>query len=242
MIDFARALPRLRKRVAKDIARARACRARRCSPAPCGCSTAASSGSAPRTTRRRTTPTASPRCGKRHVEVSGDQVTFDYEAKGGQRRVQSIGDPEVARDRAHAEEAPRRRRGAARLQGRRGAGSDVKSADINAYLKEATGGDFSAKDFRTWSGTVLAAVALAVAGMASTSKSCTHAREEPRGEGGLALPRQHAGGLPRVVHRPARVRPLRRRAHDRRCAPGARRRTRRRGPTSSEPSRRPCST
>jgi len=48
---------------------------------------------------------------------------------------------------------------------------DVKSADINAYLKEVTGGDFSAKDFRTWSGTVLAAVALAVAGMASTSKS-----------------------------------------------------------------------
>ena len=48
---------------------------------------------------------------------------------------------------------------------------DVKSADINDYLKEATGGDFSAKDFRTWSGTVLAAVALAVAGMASTSKS-----------------------------------------------------------------------
>jgi DNA topoisomerase IB len=48
---------------------------------------------------------------------------------------------------------------------------DVKSADINAYLKEVTGGDFSAKDFRTWSGTVLAAVALAVAGMASTSKA-----------------------------------------------------------------------
>jgi len=48
---------------------------------------------------------------------------------------------------------------------------DVKSADINAYLKEATGGDFSAKDFRTWSGTVLAAVALAVAGIAAGSKT-----------------------------------------------------------------------
>ena len=42
----------------------------------------------------------------------------------------------------------------------------MKSADINAYVKEAAGGDFSAKDFRTWSGTVLAAVALAVSGMA----------------------------------------------------------------------------
>jgi DNA topoisomerase IB len=39
---------------------------------------------------------------------------------------------------------------------------DVKSMDINAYLKEIAGGDYSAKDFRTWHGTVLAAVALAV--------------------------------------------------------------------------------
>ena len=48
---------------------------------------------------------------------------------------------------------------------------DVKSADINSYVKEVTGGDFSAKDFRTWSGTVLAAVALSVSGMAATSKT-----------------------------------------------------------------------
>lgn len=40
----------------------------------------------------------------------------------------------------------------------------MRSADINAYLKEATGGDFSAKDFRTWSATVLAAIALGVSG------------------------------------------------------------------------------
>ena len=39
---------------------------------------------------------------------------------------------------------------------------DVKSADINEYLKETAGGDFSAKDFRTWNATVLAAVGLAV--------------------------------------------------------------------------------
>jgi DNA topoisomerase IB len=48
---------------------------------------------------------------------------------------------------------------------------DVKSADINDYLTDATGGDFSAKDFRTWSGTVLAAVALAVAGIAAGAKT-----------------------------------------------------------------------
>jgi DNA topoisomerase-1 len=37
----------------------------------------------------------------------------------------------------------------------------VTSADVNAYLKEITGQDFTAKDFRTWAGTVLAAMALA---------------------------------------------------------------------------------
>ena len=47
----------------------------------------------------------------------------------------------------------------------------MRAADINAYIKEATGGDFSAKDFRTWSGTVLAAVALAVSGAAAGSKT-----------------------------------------------------------------------
>ena len=57
---------------------------------------------------------------------------------------------------------------------------DVKSADINAYLKEATGGDFSAKDFRTWSGTVLAAVALAVAGMAVDLEDLAHSARRRR--------------------------------------------------------------
>jgi DNA topoisomerase-1 len=47
----------------------------------------------------------------------------------------------------------------------------VKSADINEYVKAAAGAEFSAKDFRTWSGTVLAAVALAVSGPAQGTKS-----------------------------------------------------------------------
>jgi DNA topoisomerase IB len=108
--------------------------------------------------------------GKRHVTIDGDRVTFDYEAKGGQRRVQSIDDREVA---ALAMTLKKRRGGGEELLAykERGRWVDVKSADVNAYLKEATGGDFSAKDFRTWSGTVLAAVALAVAGMASETKT-----------------------------------------------------------------------
>jgi DNA topoisomerase IB len=102
---------------------------------------------------------------KRHATVKGDEVTFDYESKGGQRRLQSIGDPEVA----EIVHALKQRRGGgddllAYKDGRRWV--DVKSADINEYVKRVTGDDFSAKDFRTWSGTVLAAVALAVSGPA----------------------------------------------------------------------------
>jgi DNA topoisomerase IB len=108
--------------------------------------------------------------GKRHVKISGDQVTFDYEAKGGKRRIQSIGDPELAKV---ASTLKKRRGGGEELLAYKVGGRwvDVKSADINGYLKDATGGDFSAKDFRTWSGTVLAAVALAVAGMAAGTKT-----------------------------------------------------------------------
>ncbi len=48
---------------------------------------------------------------------------------------------------------------------------DVKSADVNEYVKLITGGDFTAKDFRTWNATVLAAVALAVSPNASKTKT-----------------------------------------------------------------------
>jgi DNA topoisomerase I len=84
--------------------------------------------------------------------------------------VQSVGDPVLAEI---VTELKRRRAGGEELlaykQGRHWV--DVKSPDINAYVKAAAGGDFSAKDFRTWSGTVLAAVALSVSGMAATSKT-----------------------------------------------------------------------
>jgi DNA topoisomerase IB len=104
---------------------------------------------------------------KRHVQLLDDyRLRFDYPAKSGQRRVQSIVDPEVYEV---VGELKRRRGGSPELlayrDGRRW--RDLKSADINAYVKEVTGGDFSAKDFRTWNATVLAAVALAVSGPAA---------------------------------------------------------------------------
>jgi DNA topoisomerase IB len=97
---------------------------------------------------------------KRHVTVEGGEVVFDYPAKGGQRRVQAIADDDV---RAVVAALKARRGGGEELLAHRDDGHwvDVRSPDINAYVKEITGGDFSAKDFRTWNATVLAAVALA---------------------------------------------------------------------------------
>jgi DNA topoisomerase I len=106
---------------------------------------------------------------KRHVTLGeGHVLVFDYAAKGGKRRVQSIVDPEVY---ALIEALKRRRGGGAELlvyrNGRRW--RNVRSDDINEYIKEIAGEEFSAKDFRTWSATVIAAVALAVSGRAAAT-------------------------------------------------------------------------
>jgi DNA topoisomerase-1 len=105
---------------------------------------------------------------KRHVSLSGDRIAFDYRSKGGKRRRQSVLDPDVA---AVLLALKRRRGGSERLLAHRAGRRwvDVTSAEINDYLKQATAGDFSAKDFRTWNATVLAAMALAVSGAASAS-------------------------------------------------------------------------
>src|SRR3954468_24206114 len=108
---------------------------------------------------------------KRHVQLLDEhRLRFDYPAKSGQRRVQSIVDPDVYEI---VHELKRRRGGSPELlayrDGRRW--RDLKSADINAYIKEVTGGDFSAKDFRTWNATVLAAMALAVSGQVAAEGS-----------------------------------------------------------------------
>ena len=109
--------------------------------------------------------------GKRHVTVeNGGTMVFDYPAKSGQRRVQAVVDPDVL----DIVKALKRRRGGgdellAYKDGR--TWRDVRSEDVNAYLKAATDEEFSAKDFRTWNATVLAAVALAVSGEAAATKT-----------------------------------------------------------------------
>jgi DNA topoisomerase IB len=107
---------------------------------------------------------------KEHVQVHGDTVEFDYPGKGGLRRQQVIED---AVTHGLIASLKRRRGGPAELLAWRDGRKwrDVRSADINEYLKEQLGEDFSAKDFRTWNATVMAAVTLAVDGRDAATKT-----------------------------------------------------------------------
>jgi DNA topoisomerase I len=109
---------------------------------------------------------------KEHVSLDPEQrgMVFDYIAKSGKRRIQGVVDPAAFDVVATLK---RRRGGGEELLAYRTGRSwaDVRSPDINEYLKEATGADFSAKDFRTWAATMLAAIGLAVSGEAATTKT-----------------------------------------------------------------------
>src|SRR3954447_11068559 len=109
---------------------------------------------------------------KEHVALDPEHrgMVFDYVAKSGKRQVHGVVDP--AAFEVVATLKRRRGGGPELLAYKRGRGwSDVKSADINEYLKDATGADFSAKDFRTWAATVLAAIALAVSGEVAATEA-----------------------------------------------------------------------
>jgi len=98
---------------------------------------------------------------KEHATVAENGVTFDYVGKSGKQHVRYVTDPEVAEIIAQLK---RRRGGGEELLAYKndaGRWCDVKSPDIRAYVKETCGEEYTAKDFRTWAGTVLAAVTLA---------------------------------------------------------------------------------
>jgi DNA topoisomerase I len=105
---------------------------------------------------------------KSHVSVRDDLIVFDYPSKSGVRRVHEVHDPAAL---AVIAALKRRRGGGAQLlayrAGRRW--TAVHSEDINEYIKRHLGEGFSAKDFRTWNATVMAAVSVAAeAGHART--------------------------------------------------------------------------
>ena len=94
----------------------------------------------------------------RHVAVNGSRVRFRFTGKSGATHDVDLRDARVARVLKRLQELP----GQELFQylGANGEARRVDSDDVNAYLREAGGEDFTAKDFRTWAGTVLVAQAL----------------------------------------------------------------------------------
>jgi len=94
----------------------------------------------------------------RHVAVDGNEVRFRFTGKSGKQWSLRVRDRRVAKIIKACQDLP----GQELLQYIDEAGScqDLTSTDVNEYLKEITGKDITAKDFRTWAGTVLAAMAL----------------------------------------------------------------------------------
>ena len=159
MLEFAAALPRLRRRVNRDLSGQELTRER-----ALACATRLLDlgffriGSEDYAERNQSYGLATML--KRHATIERKEVVFDYPAKSGQWRVHAIADEAV---REVVSELKARRGGGPELlayrDGRRW--RDIRSDDINEYVKLASGQDFTAKDFRTWNATVLAAVSLA---------------------------------------------------------------------------------
>ena len=158
MQDFAEALPGIRERIADDLARRGLVRER-----VLGCAIRLLDlgffriGSERYAAENETYGLATLK--RRQLRIERGSAVFDYRAKGSKRHVQVVADGAVL---PTLKALKARRGGGAELFAyRNGRGwRDVRSDDINEHLKELADAGFSAKDFRTWNATVLAAVAL----------------------------------------------------------------------------------
>jgi DNA topoisomerase I len=172
MLAFGHALPRLRRRIARDVGRDRGSEKARLEPKDLtrervlACSVRlldlgffriGSEDYAERNESYGLTTML-----REHVTIGEQELVFDFPAKSGQRRVQEIADQDALRIVA----ALKRRRGGSQLLAYRTeeGWTEARADDVNDYIKQHTGGAFTAKDFRTWNATVLAAVALAADG------------------------------------------------------------------------------
>ena len=165
--DFARALPRVRARVDADLAQAGIPRERVLATAirileetfmrVGNVEYARANGSFGLTTLR-----------SKHVEVEGSRIAFRFRGKSGKDHEVDVRDRRLARVIARLEQLP----GQDLFKYRDDDGElrPIGSEDVNAYLREISGEDLTAKDFRTWAGTVLAARALADLGPARNER------------------------------------------------------------------------
>jgi DNA topoisomerase-1 len=156
-IAFGRALPRIRRRVARDLRRpglgrekvlAAMIRLLETTLVRVGSEEyARTNGSIGLSTMR-----------DRHVAIKGGTLAFQFKGKSGIRHAIQLHDPRLAKIVRRVQDLPGQE--LFQYENEKGELQDVKSEDVNAYLREIAGGEFSAKDFRTWAGTVLAAIAL----------------------------------------------------------------------------------
>jgi DNA topoisomerase-1 len=93
------------------------------------------------------------------VDVAGRKIRFQFRGKSGKQHEIGIEDRELSRIVRRCQELPGQE--LFQYEGRGGRRRSVKSEDVNHYLRAITGQPFTAKDFRTWGGTVRAAFALA---------------------------------------------------------------------------------
>jgi DNA topoisomerase I len=105
----------------------------------------------------------------RHVQISGSNIQFEFRGKSGKTHSVSLSDRRLARIVQRCQDIP----GEDLFQyiDEEGVRQTISSGDVNDYLREISGEDFTAKDFRTWSGTKLAVAALTDIG------HCTSARQ-----------------------------------------------------------------
>lgn len=103
-----------------------------------------------------------------HVEVSGSTIRFEFRGKSGKAHSCDVSDRRLARIVSSCQAIP----GQELFQylGEDGTRQAISSEDVNGYIREIAGDDFSAKDFRTWTGTMLAAAALRELGPVDTDK------------------------------------------------------------------------
>src|SRR6266496_6867206 len=111
----------------------------------------------------------------RHVTVKGNLVCFDFPGKSGVRQYRELQDPEVARVLRILLKC--RKTEVFKYQNDSQEFVDIKRRHINEYIKEVMGERFSAKDFRTWAGTLICACALARAGTKSDEKLTARKRK-----------------------------------------------------------------
>ena len=112
---------------------------------------------------------------KHHVKVRGDVIEFDFPGKSGVRQSRQLKDRQVARVVRQLLKQPSRE--VFQYQNGDGQFVNVTRQHINNYIQEVMGENFSAKDFRTWAGTLVCACALAKLGTESTEKPTARKRK-----------------------------------------------------------------